>query len=112
MRAVASGAVASGVVASGVVATTSPRAVSCSFSVGPTPGRVGSSGAGQASTTPSLERPATQAVPTRSYGPCMELDEYLPVLRRTNARFAEAAADAVLAHGWRSRVPGCPDWDL
>src|SRR4051794_2901669 len=42
-------------VASGVVATTSARAVSCSFSAGPTPGRVGSSGAGQASTTSSLE---------------------------------------------------------
>jgi uncharacterized protein (TIGR03083 family) len=42
----------------------------------------------------------------------MELDEYLPVLQRTNARFAEASAEAVLAHGWRARVPGCPDWDL
>jgi uncharacterized protein (TIGR03083 family) len=42
----------------------------------------------------------------------MELDEYLPVLQRTNARFAEAAAETVLAHGWRARVPGCPDWDL
>ena len=42
----------------------------------------------------------------------MELDEYLPVLQGTNARFAEAAAEAVLAHGWRARVPGCPGWDL
>jgi uncharacterized protein (TIGR03083 family) len=42
----------------------------------------------------------------------MELDEYLPVLQRTNTRFAEAAAAAVLAHGWRARVPGCPGWDL
>ncbi|MGY1620197.1 maleylpyruvate isomerase family mycothiol-dependent enzyme [Geodermatophilus sp. SYSU D00691] len=42
----------------------------------------------------------------------MELDEYLPVLQRTNARFADAAAEAVLAHGWRARVPGCPDWEL
>jgi uncharacterized protein (TIGR03083 family) len=42
----------------------------------------------------------------------MELDEYLPVLQRTNARFAEVSAEAVLAHGWRARVPGCPDWDL
>jgi uncharacterized protein (TIGR03083 family) len=42
----------------------------------------------------------------------MELDEYLPVLRRTDARFAEAAAEAVLARGWRARVPGCPDWNL
>src|SRR4051812_23809263 len=42
----------------------------------------------------------------------MELDEYLPVLRRTNARFADAAAAAKTGHGWRARVPGCPDWDL
>ena len=42
----------------------------------------------------------------------MELDDYLPVLRRTNARFAEAAAAALLASGWRARVPGCPDWAL
>jgi len=42
----------------------------------------------------------------------MELHEYLPALRRSNARFAEAAAAAVLAHGWAARVPGCPDWTL
>ena len=42
----------------------------------------------------------------------MELDEYLPALRRANARFADAAAEAVLAHGWTARVPGCPDWTL
>jgi hypothetical protein len=42
----------------------------------------------------------------------MELDDYLPVLQRTNARFAEAAAAAVLASGWRARVPGCPGWAL
>jgi uncharacterized protein (TIGR03083 family) len=42
----------------------------------------------------------------------MEVDDYLPVLRRTNARFAEAAAEAVLAHGWGAHVPGCPDWRL
>jgi uncharacterized protein (TIGR03083 family) len=42
----------------------------------------------------------------------MELDEYLPVLQATNARFAEAAAAAELEHGWRARVPGCPGWDL
>ena len=42
----------------------------------------------------------------------MQLDEYLPVLRRTNARFADAAAEAVLAHGWSARVPGCPGWPL
>ena len=42
----------------------------------------------------------------------MELDEYLPALRRANARFADAAAAAVLSHGWTARVPGCPDWTL
>jgi uncharacterized protein (TIGR03083 family) len=42
----------------------------------------------------------------------MHLDEYLPALRRANARFADAAAEAVLAHGWAARVPGCPDWTL
>jgi uncharacterized protein (TIGR03083 family) len=42
----------------------------------------------------------------------MQPDEYLPLLQRTNARFAEAAAAAVLEKGWRARVPGCPDWDL
>ncbi|MFW3171241.1 maleylpyruvate isomerase family mycothiol-dependent enzyme [Geodermatophilus sp. CPCC 206100] len=42
----------------------------------------------------------------------MELDEYLPVLQRTNTRFADAAAEGVLAHGWRARVPGCPGWTL
>lgn len=42
----------------------------------------------------------------------MELPEYLPALRRVDARFADAAAEAVLAHGWRARVPGCPDWTL
>jgi uncharacterized protein (TIGR03083 family) len=42
----------------------------------------------------------------------MELDEYLPVLEKADARFAEAAAQAVLAHGWRAPVPGCPGWQL
>jgi uncharacterized protein (TIGR03083 family) len=42
----------------------------------------------------------------------MEVDEYLPVLRRSDGRFAEAAAEAVLAHGWTARVPGCPGWSL
>jgi uncharacterized protein (TIGR03083 family) len=42
----------------------------------------------------------------------MELDEYLPVLQRANARFADAAAQAVLAKGWTAAVPGCPDWRL
>ncbi len=42
----------------------------------------------------------------------MELEEYLPVLRRTDARFADAAAAAVLARGWSAPVPGCPGWSL
>ena len=42
----------------------------------------------------------------------MELDEYLTVLQKTDARFADAAAEAVLARGWRAPVPGCPGWSL
>jgi uncharacterized protein (TIGR03083 family) len=42
----------------------------------------------------------------------MDIHEYLPSLRRSNARFAEGAAAAVLAHGWWARVPGCPGWSL
>ena len=42
----------------------------------------------------------------------MELDEYLPVLEKTNSRFADAAAEAVLEHGWHAVVPGCPGWRL
>jgi uncharacterized protein (TIGR03083 family) len=42
----------------------------------------------------------------------MELDEYLPVLQKANERFAGAAAEAVLEHGWHALVPGCPDWRL
>src|SRR4051794_32650705 len=42
----------------------------------------------------------------------MESDEYLTVLQRANARFTDAAAQAVLAHGWTARVPGCPNWTL
>ena len=42
----------------------------------------------------------------------MQTDEYLPVLRRTNQRFADAATEAVLARGWRAPVPGCPGWSL
>lgn len=42
----------------------------------------------------------------------MELDDYLPVLEKANARFADAAAEAVLAHGWQAPVPGCPGWRL
>jgi uncharacterized protein (TIGR03083 family) len=42
----------------------------------------------------------------------MALGEFLPALRTTNARMDEAAAAAVLAHGWAPPVPGCPDWRL
>lgn len=42
----------------------------------------------------------------------MELDDYLPVLEKANARFAQAAAEAVLARGWDAGVPGCPGWRL
>lgn len=42
----------------------------------------------------------------------MELGEYLPVLRKTNCRFDDAAAEALLAHGWSAPVPGCPGWRL
>jgi uncharacterized protein (TIGR03083 family) len=42
----------------------------------------------------------------------MQLDDYLPVLERTNRRFADAAAEAVLARGWTAPVPGCPGWTL
>jgi uncharacterized protein (TIGR03083 family) len=42
----------------------------------------------------------------------MELSGYLPVLRRADARFADAAAEAVLAGGWAAPVPGCPGWSL
>ncbi len=42
----------------------------------------------------------------------MELDDYLPVLQKANARFADVAAEAVLAGGWETPVPGCPGWTL
>ena len=42
----------------------------------------------------------------------MERDDYLPVLEKANARFANAAAEAVLASGWQAPVPGCPGWRL
>jgi uncharacterized protein (TIGR03083 family) len=42
----------------------------------------------------------------------MQLDEYLPVLAKANARFADAAAEAVLARGWNATVPCCPEWTL
>jgi uncharacterized protein (TIGR03083 family) len=42
----------------------------------------------------------------------MQLDEYLPVLERTNRRFADAASEAVLSRGWAAPVPACPGWEL
>ncbi|WP_104523604.1 maleylpyruvate isomerase family mycothiol-dependent enzyme [Blastococcus atacamensis] len=42
----------------------------------------------------------------------MEIGEYLPALRRVDARFADAAAEAVLARGWAAPVPACPGWSL
>jgi uncharacterized protein (TIGR03083 family) len=42
----------------------------------------------------------------------MELDEYLPVLEKTNRRFADVAAEALLARGWKAPVPCCPGWRL
>jgi uncharacterized protein (TIGR03083 family) len=42
----------------------------------------------------------------------VDTDGYLPVLQKTDARFADAAAEAVLAHGWAAPVPGCPEWTL
>jgi uncharacterized protein (TIGR03083 family) len=40
------------------------------------------------------------------------MDDHLTVLQRTDARFAAAAAGALVEHGWRARVPGCPGWTL
>jgi uncharacterized protein (TIGR03083 family) len=37
---------------------------------------------------------------------------HLSALRRADARFADAAAEAVLASGWRAPVPCCPGWTL
>jgi uncharacterized protein (TIGR03083 family) len=42
----------------------------------------------------------------------MQRQRYHEVLRRTDARFADAAAEAVLARGWQAAVPGCPGWTL
>jgi uncharacterized protein (TIGR03083 family) len=42
----------------------------------------------------------------------MTPDQHLQTLREENARFASAAAAARDRHGWRARVPGCPEWDL
>jgi uncharacterized protein (TIGR03083 family) len=42
----------------------------------------------------------------------MTPEQHLQTLREENARFATAAAAARDRHGWRARVPGCPEWDL
>lgn len=42
----------------------------------------------------------------------MRVDEYLPVLKRTNRRFADATTEAVLSRGWKAPVSGCPGWSL
>jgi uncharacterized protein (TIGR03083 family) len=42
----------------------------------------------------------------------VQVDEYLPLLRRTDRRFADAASEAVLARGWAAPVAGCPGWSL
>lgn len=42
----------------------------------------------------------------------MEIEQYLPALRRADDRFADVTAAAVLDRGWSARVPGCPGWTL
>jgi uncharacterized protein (TIGR03083 family) len=42
----------------------------------------------------------------------MSPEQHLQTLREECARFAAAAAAARTRHGWRARVPGCPEWDL
>ena len=42
----------------------------------------------------------------------MDTSAHLAALRRADARFADAAAEAVLAAGWSAPVPGCPGWTL
>src|SRR4051794_391409 len=42
----------------------------------------------------------------------MTPEQHLQTLREENVRFATAAAAARDRHGWRARVPGCPEWDL
>ena len=81
---------------------------------GPGQGRQQRGGPGEHGT--SLERGADDlgatGRPASRGGGAMELDEYLPVLEKTNRRFADAAAEAVLARGWTAPVPGCPGWRL
>jgi uncharacterized protein (TIGR03083 family) len=42
----------------------------------------------------------------------VDIDQYLPVLQKTDARFADVAAEALLTRGWAAPVPGCPGWTL
>jgi uncharacterized protein (TIGR03083 family) len=42
----------------------------------------------------------------------MDAEQHLQTLRAETARFAAAASAARTRHGWRARVPGCPEWDL
>ena len=42
----------------------------------------------------------------------MDPSAHLAALRRADARFADAAAEAVLSSGWGAAVPGCPGWTL
>ena len=39
-------------------------------------------------------------------------ERHLAVLEQADRRFADAAAEAVLARGWTAPVPGCPGWSL
>ena len=39
-------------------------------------------------------------------------ERHLAVLEQADRRFADAAAEAVLARGWTAPVPGCPGWTL
>lgn len=42
----------------------------------------------------------------------MDVGEYLPALRTTNARMDDAAAEAVLEHGWAAPIAACPGWRM
>jgi uncharacterized protein (TIGR03083 family) len=42
----------------------------------------------------------------------MDREGHLATLEEESRRFATAAERARRAHGWRARVPGCPEWDL
>jgi uncharacterized protein (TIGR03083 family) len=42
----------------------------------------------------------------------MDREAYLATVQEESGRFAAAAAAARHRHGWRARVPGCPEWVL